>query len=152
MSRTSLWRQLFGGGEPGAAAAAAPGAEPLTLARVTEPLAENMSAIDGDFSMEGIQRLGNPVPMLVENSGDELLELWLEPFGQDYWLRPGEQFTVTSYGTWHDRPFELAHDPGQIRIWACSCFATVTFPDGTEVPGGHQRPAGKYGTQGTQAR
>ncbi|MFD3695785.1 hypothetical protein ACFWUZ_06455 [Streptomyces sp. NPDC058646] len=96
------------------------------MAAVTATLSTNMAAVGGDFSLEGIRKLGNPVPMLVDN----------------YWLRPGEAFVVTSYGTWGDRPFEVAHEPGRIEVWAASCFATVTFPDGTEVPGAHQRPPG----------
>ncbi|UQX02345.1 hypothetical protein [Streptomyces sp. RerS4] len=98
-----------------------------------------------DFSHEGIQALGDPVPIHVGNSGDTLLELWLEPFGQDYWLRPGETFTVTSYGERDPAAaFEVHHEPERIQVWATSWFATVTFPDGTEVPGGHQRPREEY--------
>lgn len=141
-----MWRQLFGGSQSQPDSERRPEAEPLTFAAVTAAMSTNMAALDGDFSMESIQKLGNPVPMLVDNSGTELLELWLEPFGQDYWMRPGESFIVTSYGSWSDRPFEIAHEPGRIQIWAATCFATVTFPDGTEVPGGHQRPSGMYGT------
>ncbi|CAM5356901.1 hypothetical protein GCM10010343_75990 [Streptomyces avidinii] len=145
-----MWGRLFGGGGgdpqpgPGGPSGPAPGPEGVSMAQITEPLSRNMAAIDGDFSMEGIQKLGNPVPMLVENAGKGLLELWLEPFGQDYWLQPGESFIVTSYGHWSDRPFETAHEPERIQVWAASCFATVTFPDGTEVPGGHQRPRAEY--------
>jgi hypothetical protein len=98
----------------------------------------------GDFSYEAIQQLGNPVPMLVHNGGDELLELWLEPFGQDYWLRPGEVVTVTSYGEWDGHPFETVHEPGRIEVWASSWFATVSDSDGNEIPAAHQRPRENY--------
>jgi hypothetical protein len=40
--------------------------------------------------------------MVVGNNGDELLGLVVEPSGQDYWLRPGESFAVTSYGERRD--------------------------------------------------
>ncbi|MFE1415389.1 hypothetical protein ACFW6F_32030 [Streptomyces sp. NPDC058746] len=142
MSRISLWLRLFGGKPQQPATEDGPA--PLTVAEITGTLSRNMEAVEGDFSMEGIQKLENPVPMPVLNSGTELLELWLEPFGQDYWLQPGESFVVTSYGSWSGHPFEVAHEPGRIEIWATSWFATVTFPDGTEVPGGHQRPDGTY--------
>ncbi|RKS79504.1 hypothetical protein BZB76_0974 [Actinomadura pelletieri DSM 43383] len=108
-------------------------------ARFTAHLKRNMPEA-GDFSHEAIQELGNPVPMLVQNGGDQLLKLWLEPFGQDYWLRPGEAVVVTSYGHWDDRPFEMLHEPDCIQVWACSWFATVSDLLGNEVPGGHQRP------------
>ncbi|GAA2646667.1 hypothetical protein GCM10010425_65470 [Streptomyces spororaveus] len=107
----------------------------------TAPLMKNMPEA-GDFSYEAIQKLGNPVPMLVTNNGDELLELWLEPFGQDYWLRPGDAFMVTSYGHWDDHPFETIHEPNRITVWATSWFATVSDADGNEVPGGHERLEG----------
>ncbi len=98
----------------------------------------------GDFGHEAIQKLGNPVPMLVQNDGDKLLELWLEPFGQDYWLLPDEAVMVTSYGHWDGHPFETVHEPDRITIWATSFFATVSDSNGDEIPGGHQRPEGKY--------
>lgn len=112
----------------------------LSIEQIVAPLRTNMAKVAGDFSHEGIQQLGNPVPLLVINQGDELLELVLEPFGQDYWLMPKESFTVTSYGEWPDHPFEVTHEPGRIVVWVASWFGTVTFHNGAEVPGGHQRP------------
>lgn len=94
----------------------------------------------GDFSFEAIRQLGNPVPLLVQNDGKEPLELWLEPFGQDYWLEPGEAVYVTSYGTWNDRPFETVHEPGPLTVCATSWFATVSDRDGNEFPPGSREP------------
>ncbi|MDA5286573.1 hypothetical protein [Streptomyces sp. Isolate_45] len=116
------------------------------MATITAPLRANMDRLGGDFSDENIRTLGNHVPMLLQNGGTELLELWLEPVGQDYWLSPGETVIVTSYGSWSDHPFETYHEPECVQVWVSSCFATVTFPDGTEVPPAHRRPAGKYGS------
>ncbi len=58
----------------------------------------------GDVSDDAIGKLGNPVPILVRNNGGTLLELWLEPYGQDYWLQPGEAVIVISYGPSHEYP------------------------------------------------
>ncbi|CCK29558.1 hypothetical protein BN159_5179 [Streptomyces davaonensis JCM 4913] len=105
------------------------------IERITAPLDANMPDA-GDFGFEAIQRLGNPVPMLVQNDGEERLELWLEPFGQDYWLEPGEAVYVTSYGVWNDHPFETVHEPGRLTVWATSWFATVSDREGKEfLPG-----------------
>lgn len=144
MSRSGVWRQLFGGARQPDAAEPGPDSDRTTVAEITGDLRQNMEATGGDFSLEGMSKLGNPVPMLVQNSGPELLELWLEPIGQDYWLRPGESVTVTSYGSWTGHPFETVHEPGRLEVWVSSWFAAVTFPDGTEVPGAHQRPRDEY--------
>lgn len=108
------------------------------IERIMDPLKQNMDQA-GDFGFEAIQRLGNPVPMAVKNDGEQPLELWLEPFGQDYWLEPGESVYVTSYGTWNDCPFETVHEPDCLTVWATSWFATVSHPDGTEFPPGPRR-------------
>nr|WBO78453.1 hypothetical protein SBE_002060 [Streptomyces sp. SBE_14.2] len=110
------------------------------IERIIAPLEANMPDA-GDFGFEAIQRLGNPVPMLVQNDGEEWLELWLEPFGQDYWLRPGEAVFVTSYGVWNDHPFETVHEPGRLTVWATSWFATVADRDGNEFPPGARADA-----------
>jgi hypothetical protein len=115
----------------------------ITIESMTAPLRANLPAA-GDFGFEAIKALGDPVPMIVHNSGDSLLELWLEPFGQDYWLRPGEDATVTSYGRWDDHPFEVSHESDRITVWATSCFATVSDDSGKEILGAYQRPPGLY--------
>ena len=51
--------------------------------RLVEPLKTNMPEA-GDFGFRAIQQLGNAVPMLVQNSAAEQLQLWLEPFGQNH--------------------------------------------------------------------
>jgi hypothetical protein len=105
------------------------------IRRFLAPLKDNMSRA-GDFSFEAIQRLGDPVPMLVQNDGAEPLQLWLEPVGQDYWLAAGEAVYVTSYGEWLGHPFETLHEPGCLTVWATSFFATVSYPGGGEFPPG----------------
>jgi hypothetical protein len=117
-----------------------PSPPPISVDQIMAPLRANMPNA-GDFSFEAIKALGNPVPMTVSNSGESLLELWLEPFGQDYWLLPGETVTLTSYGRWTDRPFEIVHEPARLTIWATSFFATVCDGSGAEVPGGRNRPS-----------
>jgi hypothetical protein len=102
-----------------------------------EPLRTNMPP-DRDISFEGIRRMGNPVPLLVKNDGGDLLQLWLEPFGQDYWLSAGESVYVTSYGMWNRLPFEIVHEADCITVWATSWFATVSDMNGDEFPPGRR--------------
>ncbi|MFC5004878.1 hypothetical protein ACFPIJ_44510 [Dactylosporangium cerinum] len=87
----------------------------------------------GNFSFAALQAMGNPMPLLVQNDSDALLQLFLEPFGQGYWLGPGEAVTVTSYGPWEDHPFETVHEPNRITVWATSCFAAVSDTAGNEI-------------------
>ncbi|MFD8147082.1 hypothetical protein [Streptomyces sp. NPDC059708] len=145
-SRRAVWQRLFGAGSPSSGPSAGSAAVSLSMADITTPLTRNMEALEGDFSDEGIRSLGNPVPILVGNDREELLELFLEPVGQDYWLLPGENVIVTSYGTWSGRPFEVSYQQDCVQVWVSSCFATVTYPDGTEVPAAVNRPPGAYGT------
>ncbi|MEU1407198.1 hypothetical protein ABZ471_33465 [Streptomyces sp. NPDC005728] len=65
--------------------------------RIVDPLKTNMPQA-GDLGFEAIQQLGNPVPLLVQNDGKEHVQLWLEPFGQDYWLKPGRLCTSPRTG------------------------------------------------------
>ncbi|MEO6087443.1 MAG: hypothetical protein ABIQ18_30460 [Umezawaea sp.] len=113
----------------------------VTIDRMVASLQRNAAEV-ADYSFEGIRGLGNAVPMLVQNDGERLLELFVEPVGVDYWLRPGEAVFVTSYGHWDHYPFETIHESDHITVWCTSWFATVTDRHGEELPIGYQRPEG----------
>ncbi|MFF4350233.1 hypothetical protein [Streptomyces sp. NPDC001530] len=63
------------------------------------------------------------VPLLVKNSGEARLQLWLEPFGQGYWLKPGEAMCVTLYGNWNDYPFATIHETDCLTVPARTTHA-----------------------------
>ncbi|MFJ5924749.1 hypothetical protein ACIQF6_19325 [Kitasatospora sp. NPDC092948] len=77
----------------------------------------------------------------VDNDTENLLCLWLEPWGTDHWMRPGEQFTVVTEGEPEESPFDVVvHDQG-ISVWVNTADAAEVFDrDGNEVLCGHQRP------------
>lgn len=77
--------------------------------------------------------LGHPVNMQVVNGGEAPLQLWLEPMGADYWLDPGENVLVFSYGSWEGQPFEVVHEPGRIEVWCRSWFGDVRDHEGNEL-------------------
>ncbi|CAM5680238.1 hypothetical protein [Streptomyces aurantiogriseus] len=82
-----------------------------------------------------------PVPVLrVRNSGEELLELILEPYGSDHWMRPGETFVIWTLGHPGDEVFEVEHEPGTVTVHAESLPAYVGDADGNEIECGHNRP------------
>ncbi|WP_212829700.1 hypothetical protein [Catellatospora sp. TT07R-123] len=75
----------------------------------------------------------------VENCGDELIELVIEPYGRDYWLKPGEGVLVTTVGiggdapwpgtTRQDEPFEVDHRHGSVTVHANGVDAYVNSAD-----------------------
>ena len=79
----------------------------------------------------------------VSNETSDLLCVWIEPWGTDHWLCPGEEFTVVTQDTAVEAPFNLVvHDQG-ISVFVNSGFdAEVIDRDGNPAPCGHQRPAG----------
>ncbi|GIF63372.1 hypothetical protein Ais01nite_14070 [Asanoa ishikariensis] len=88
--------------------------------------------------------------MRLQNSGATLLELVIEPWGRDYWLRPGEVFVVSTAaspddnlypGTTHpDEPFEVDYRPQSMTVHCNGLSADVTDSHGNELTCGHQRP------------
>ncbi|KQX71462.1 hypothetical protein [Streptomyces sp. Root1310] len=85
----------------------------------------------------------------VRNSGSELLELILEPYGSDHWMRPGETFVIWTLGRPGDgesgaagtsEAFEVEHTPGTVTVYAEVLPAYVGDVDGNEIDCGHNRP------------
>ncbi len=65
-----------------------------------------------------------PVARLrVENSSDQLLELVVEPEGNDHWLLPGETFVVTTVGSRDADPWAgntIDHEPFEVQYYSRS--------------------------------
>lgn len=90
---------------------------------------------------------GLHLALRVTNSGVELLELIVEPWGWQYRLKPGDVFVVRTVGsargepfpgtTRSDEPFEVDHRPGSMTVHTNGVWAQVTDTHGVEVvPGG----------------
>lgn len=79
----------------------------------------------------------------VRNDTDSMLCLWLEPWGSDHWMHPGERLTVVAGDIYEpvDEPFEVnVHDQG-ISVWVNGANSAEVFDaDGNEADCGHQRP------------
>ncbi|MEV7682151.1 hypothetical protein AB0O64_26910 [Streptomyces sp. NPDC088341] len=84
----------------------------------------------------------------VENAGDGDLCLFIEPYGEDYWLKPGEVFTVAPDVGGIDVRFSASVWPEGITVWLYEngdphkvvLEYTVADADGTPLECGHQRP------------
>lgn len=77
----------------------------------------------------------------VKNDTESTLCLWLEPWGSDHWMRPGDRFTIVAEGDPDEPCFEtVIHDQG-ISIWVnAGSEPKVIDNDGKEIPCGYQRP------------
>ncbi|MFB7294209.1 hypothetical protein [Actinacidiphila glaucinigra] len=89
--------------------------------------------------------------MDVRNDSTGWLTLWLEPLGEDRWLKPGETFRVRSDYQGNDLAFSvnLWVDDGDrsagienVAVWIENgdCYAEVTDAAGNVIECGHQRP------------
>lgn len=77
----------------------------------------------------------------VSNETDALLCLWVEPWGTDHWMRPGEEFSVVTDKEPEEAPFNVVVHSSGITVWVNSANASeVVDKNGNPVPCGHQRP------------
>ncbi|MFD3982469.1 hypothetical protein ACFWR6_28140 [Streptomyces griseus] len=79
----------------------------------------------------------------MNNETDSLLCVWVEPWGTDHWMRPGEVFTVVTEADAEEASFDVVvHDQG-ISVWVNAGFsAEVIDQEGRAAVCGHQRPDG----------
>lgn len=88
----------------------------------------------------------------ITNSHAGWLTLWLEPLGEDRWMRPGETFRIRSDYDGDERDFLIDLSAGAkarpagienvtVSIERGSPYARVTDDSGNVVECGHQRPA-----------
>ncbi|WP_329536941.1 hypothetical protein OG568_51080 (plasmid) [Streptomyces sp. NBC_01450] len=78
----------------------------------------------------------------VSNETSSMLCLWVEPWGTDHWMRPGEEFTVVTEMEPEESPFNVVVHKQGITVWVNSSNDAEVFDEnGISVPCGHQRPA-----------
>ncbi|MFI6047308.1 hypothetical protein ACIA8C_37220 [Nocardia sp. NPDC051321] len=83
----------------------------------------------------------------LNNTSDKTLVVFVEPWAEEYWMRPRESFTIefdASDAAEHvigDTDFEMSwHDQGVI-VWTASAIEVVVRDQsGTRLEGGHHRP------------
>ncbi|TKK84365.1 hypothetical protein FDA94_29960 [Herbidospora galbida] len=84
----------------------------------------------------------------VTNSSDDWLACWLEPLGEDRWMRPGETFRFRNDYDGDERALIVVYEKepdgiGHIAVWVekGDIYAEVTTADGTAVDCGHRAEA-----------
>ncbi|MFE6921458.1 hypothetical protein ACFVAV_10475 [Nocardia sp. NPDC057663] len=86
-----------------------------------------------------------PKLMLSNPFAEKILTVWLEPWGRDYWMRPGDAFVIESDDRASfeqvnvDPPFEVSWLEDGIMV-GVMVDSTVRDRDGIELECGHRRP------------
>ncbi|MEV0683841.1 hypothetical protein AB0I35_08245 [Nocardia sp. NPDC050378] len=91
-----------------------------------------------------------PKMTLSNPHSDQALVVWLEPWGRDYWMNPGDEFTF-DFDDADYAEHVIGKDNGDFMVewlddglllWPSSrSGSTVRDKSGTELDCGHQRPA-----------
>ncbi|MER8197692.1 hypothetical protein ACFRMO_33655 [Streptomyces anulatus] len=87
----------------------------------------------------------------VQNGGEDLLCLFIEPYCDVFWLKPGDEFTVVPADEVSDPQFTVVAVKHRLVVWIFEggdpakviVDYTVIDSNGTELPDGYQWPAGR---------
>ncbi|MFF0633889.1 hypothetical protein ACFYTS_15445 [Nocardia sp. NPDC004151] len=81
------------------------------------------------------------------NTSDKLLRVWTEPIPEDYWMRPGDVFTIAyddddyAESVIGDAHFDVSWNDEGVTVWLGTCaFPDVYDQSGNRLECGHQRP------------
>jgi hypothetical protein len=99
----------------------------------------------------GMETNGPEVRLGITNCGTEMMEIALEPWGEDYWLKPDESITIIAIGradgipawpgnTKTNAPFDINSYPDLMAVYCNGAGAWVVDDDGNELESGYQRP------------
>ncbi|MFD8597503.1 hypothetical protein ACFV1L_21115 [Kitasatospora sp. NPDC059646] len=85
----------------------------------------------------------------VQNGGEDLVCLFIEPYGEDFWLKPGDEFTVVPTDDAPDPQFTVVSAPDRLVVWIFEggnpmnviADYTVVDSNGSELECGHQHPS-----------
>ncbi|MFD6463950.1 hypothetical protein [Streptomyces roseolus] len=82
-----------------------------------------------------------PKLLLSNPFAEKTLTVWIEPWGRDYWMRPGDVFAIDSEdrAADDDPPFEVSWLEDGIVV-GVKGDSTVRDRGGIELECGHQRP------------
>ncbi|MFE5478568.1 hypothetical protein ACFQ9R_22890 [Nocardia sp. NPDC056541] len=85
----------------------------------------------------------------LRNGSETTLEVRIEPWGEDYWMRPGDEFTIGYDEADHDEKmmggphFDVTFHGDWYEVWVGSSDMKLRMHDqsGAELEHGHQRPS-----------
>ncbi len=79
------------------------------------------------------------VKLGVRNSRDQPHVLWIEPWGEDFTLKPGEELELFAYSDSHLPWFELVESDGASAIYCEKTSEFEVFQNGVRLECGHNR-------------
>ncbi len=83
----------------------------------------------------------------VDNKVTQPIMVFVEPWGRDYWLQPGETFVLTALSDKIDPDFyfHIIYSEQQIDVYAEGrCYDVSVILNGQELECGHNRPKGHF--------
>lgn len=95
-----------------------------------------------DASSQPIRTMMTFKPTKFENKTDAIFSLYLEPWGSDYWLLPGEIFEVVPQNPDSDHHLHIVNYVDGVQVFVEGNGEAIVCCKGHELPCGHQRPAG----------
>jgi hypothetical protein len=82
--------------------------------------------------------------MRFSNDTKRLLAIWLEPWGEDYWIHPGETFEFAPEKPEDTFYFGVVHCGDEVSVYAeGGCEHVRVEHDGQILECGHRRPTQK---------
>ncbi len=79
--------------------------------------------------------------LTVRNRGTtKATVLYLEPWGEDYWLLPGDEVSVETAEERKQDVFSVDMQDEGIQVWVQATQAVVVSASGVVLDSGHQRP------------
>ncbi|WAZ26221.1 hypothetical protein STRCI_007775 [Streptomyces cinnabarinus] len=87
----------------------------------------------------------------VRNGGEDDVCLFIEPYGEDFWLRPGDEFTVVPADGARDPQFTVVSTTDCLVVWIYEggdperviVDYVVVDSGGAALECGHQRPVAR---------
>uniref|UniRef100_A0AAU2JI34 Uncharacterized protein n=1 Tax=Streptomyces sp. NBC_00049 TaxID=2903617 RepID=A0AAU2JI34_9ACTN len=87
--------------------------------------------------------VGRTARLVVRNGGQEVLEVYVEPWGDVHRIEPEQSCVILTHseagdGTWPgtsygDEPFEVVHRPDGLMVWANGHCFHLAERDGEEI-------------------
>ncbi len=81
------------------------------------------------------------IPKLtLTNDQDCVVTIWLEPWGEDYWMQPGETFEFVADEPHDDFHFSVVYGGRGISVYAeGGCAYVLVHHQGRQITCGHHR-------------